>query len=144
MVPKDCSSDALDMLVDYSWPGNVRELRNEVERLVIMVQNDVIQADDLSFFNGTGSGPRVYTSRSQGTLRTRVHPVKTRREQLEYLADGQAAGTRAEAISTGKTRTTVSRNNSREDYDRQSRHKDIVPMRPQDLVVSSFRRFGSW
>ena len=53
--PKDFSSEALDMLVDYSWPGNVRELRNEIERLVIMVQNDVIQADDLSLPNGTGS-----------------------------------------------------------------------------------------
>ena len=53
--PKDFSSDALDMLVDYSWPGNVRELRNEIERLVIMVQDDVIQADDLSLPNGTGS-----------------------------------------------------------------------------------------
>jgi two-component system nitrogen regulation response regulator NtrX len=51
--PKDCSSDALDMLIDYSWPGNVRELRNEIERLVIMVQDDVIQADDLSLPNGT-------------------------------------------------------------------------------------------
>jgi two-component system nitrogen regulation response regulator NtrX len=54
--PKDFSSDALDMLTDYSWPGNVRELRNEIERLVIMVQEPVIQAGDLSLPNGTGSG----------------------------------------------------------------------------------------
>src|SRR4029078_6715721 len=40
--PKDFSSEALDMMVDYSWPGNVRELRNEIERLVIMVQDSVI------------------------------------------------------------------------------------------------------
>src|SRR5438034_4115606 len=53
--PKDFSSDALDMLVDYSWPGNVRELRNEIERLVIMVQDDVIQGNDLSLPNGTSS-----------------------------------------------------------------------------------------
>jgi two-component system, NtrC family, nitrogen regulation response regulator NtrX len=50
--PKDFTSDALDMLVDYSWPGNVRELRNEIERLVIMVQDDVIQPADLSLPNG--------------------------------------------------------------------------------------------
>jgi len=50
--PKDCSSEALDVLLDYSWPGNVRELRNEIERLVIMVQEDVIQAHDLSLPNG--------------------------------------------------------------------------------------------
>src|SRR6516162_1454629 len=52
--PKDFSSEALDMLVDYSWPGNVRELRNEIERLVIMVQDDTIQAQDLSLPNGSG------------------------------------------------------------------------------------------
>ena len=56
--PKDFVSDALDMLVDYSWPGNVRELRNEIERMVIMVQDDVIQPNDLSLPNGT------HTSRS--------------------------------------------------------------------------------
>jgi two-component system nitrogen regulation response regulator NtrX len=52
--PKDFSSEALDMLVDYSWPGNVRELRNEIERLVIMVQDDTIHAADLSLPNGSG------------------------------------------------------------------------------------------
>jgi len=53
--PKDFSSDALDSLVDYSWPGNVRELRNEIERLVIMVQDDSIQGKDLSLPNGNTS-----------------------------------------------------------------------------------------
>src|SRR5207237_4413720 len=45
-APKDFSAEALDLMMDCSWPGNVRELRNEVERLVIMVQDWVIQARD--------------------------------------------------------------------------------------------------
>src|ERR1051326_480087 len=53
--PKDFTSEALDILVDYSWPGNVRELRNEVERLVIMIQDDVIKEESLSLPNGTHS-----------------------------------------------------------------------------------------
>src|SRR5213083_429340 len=54
--PKDFTSDALDMLVDYSWPGNVRELRNEIERLVIMVQEAIIRGNDLSLpTNGSSS-----------------------------------------------------------------------------------------
>jgi two-component system nitrogen regulation response regulator NtrX len=57
---KDFSSEALDMLVDYSWPGNVRELRNEIERLVIMAPDAVIQAEDLSLPNGN-SGSRAST-----------------------------------------------------------------------------------
>src|SRR5215470_8205487 len=65
--PKDFSSEALDLLVDYSWPGNVRELRNEVERLVIMVQEGVIQAGDLSLPNGAGVArtSTLYEARAQ-------------------------------------------------------------------------------
>jgi len=54
--PKEFSAEALDMLVDYSWPGNVRELRNEIERLVIMVQDEAIEGGDLSLPNGGGTG----------------------------------------------------------------------------------------
>ena len=45
--PKKFTSEAMDMMIDYSWPGNVRELRNEVERIVIMVQHPTIQVNDL-------------------------------------------------------------------------------------------------
>lgn len=37
-TPKEAriSSDAVQMLMNYSWPGNVRELRNTVERMALM------------------------------------------------------------------------------------------------------------
>jgi two-component system nitrogen regulation response regulator NtrX len=41
-------------LQQYSWPGNVRELRNVIERLVIMVPGEVIDAADLGFLDQTG------------------------------------------------------------------------------------------
>ena len=41
------SDDALELLQRYHWPGNVRELKNLVERLVIMVQKELIDIDDL-------------------------------------------------------------------------------------------------
>ena len=65
--PKEFSSEALDMIVDYSWPGNVRELRNEIERLVIMVQDDSIQARDLSLPNGslTSRASTLHEARAQ-------------------------------------------------------------------------------
>jgi two-component system nitrogen regulation response regulator NtrX len=53
-MPKEFAAEALDTLVDYSWPGNVRELRNEIERLVIMVQDDLVKVNDLSLPNGNG------------------------------------------------------------------------------------------
>jgi len=45
---KEFEPNAMDLMTDYSWPGNVRELRNEIERLVIMVQDNVIHERDLS------------------------------------------------------------------------------------------------
>jgi two-component system nitrogen regulation response regulator NtrX len=59
--PKDFSGEALDLMMDYSWPGNVRELRNEVERLVIMVQDGLIQSKDLSLPNGGAATSRAST-----------------------------------------------------------------------------------
>jgi two-component system nitrogen regulation response regulator NtrX len=53
-APKEFSAEALDTMLDYSWPGNVRELRNEIERLVIMSQDNVIESSDLSLPNGAG------------------------------------------------------------------------------------------
>jgi two-component system nitrogen regulation response regulator NtrX len=66
-IPKEFAADALDALVDYSWPGNVRELRNEIERLVIMVQDDLVRVDDLSLPNGNGSSraSTLHESRAQ-------------------------------------------------------------------------------
>jgi DNA-binding NtrC family response regulator len=37
--------DALDLLARYDWPGNVRELENDVERAVVLTQDDWISAD---------------------------------------------------------------------------------------------------
>ena len=42
------SPDALDFLLKYEWPGNVRELENAVERAVVLAQNSLITAADLS------------------------------------------------------------------------------------------------
>ena len=44
---KTISRDALDLLLKYPWPGNVRELRNVMERMVIMVPRNSIEAGDL-------------------------------------------------------------------------------------------------
>lgn len=41
------SEKALNLLRHYYWPGNVRELENVVQRLVVMTENDIIDAPDL-------------------------------------------------------------------------------------------------
>jgi len=45
--PKRLSEPALEVLTRYRWPGNVRELKNLIERLVIMVAGDAIEARHL-------------------------------------------------------------------------------------------------
>jgi len=41
------SPDTMDLFMEYDWPGNVRELENIIERLVIMSDHDIIQAEHL-------------------------------------------------------------------------------------------------
>lgn len=45
---------AEDILISNPWRGNVRELQNTIERAVIMLQEDVLTADDLAFVTGNG------------------------------------------------------------------------------------------
>lgn len=44
---KKMTEKGLSLLSSYPWPGNVRELKNLIERLVIMVEKDVIDESDV-------------------------------------------------------------------------------------------------
>jgi len=46
----EVSSDALEILQDYSWPGNVRELEHTIERILILEDSDLIRPRDLPAF----------------------------------------------------------------------------------------------
>jgi DNA-binding NtrC family response regulator len=41
------SDGALETLINYHWPGNVRQLKNVVERLVIMVDEQMVDSSSL-------------------------------------------------------------------------------------------------
>ncbi len=43
----ELTTSAADALRAYSWPGNVRELENVMQRLVLMAEQEVIDAPDL-------------------------------------------------------------------------------------------------
>ena len=105
--PGRFSRSALEALKDARWRGNVRELRNLVERLLIMTDRDVLEADDVRGVlrpetRQSGArrprdarGPRsrpVLTGnaqRVQGSLGARVPRRKAARAQLEHLEDGR-------------------------------------------------------
>jgi two-component system nitrogen regulation response regulator NtrX len=44
---KSIDGEAIEMLKNYQWPGNVRELKNLMERLIIMVPDNVIRPDHI-------------------------------------------------------------------------------------------------
>jgi DNA-binding NtrC family response regulator len=47
MPTKQLAADALSALEEHNWPGNVRELENLIQRLVITVRGEEIQASNL-------------------------------------------------------------------------------------------------
>ncbi|HEX7503997.1 MAG TPA: sigma 54-interacting transcriptional regulator, partial [Syntrophales bacterium] len=42
------SKEAREILQNYSWPGNVRELRNCIERILLMEEGSVLEAEHLA------------------------------------------------------------------------------------------------
>ena len=44
---KSFSDEAMELVLKYNWPGNIRELENLIERLSVLVEEDVIQVQDL-------------------------------------------------------------------------------------------------
>lgn len=50
LSPKNFTDEALDRLKRYEWRGNVRELYNVIERLLILVEGDQIDAEDVEQF----------------------------------------------------------------------------------------------
>lgn len=41
------TSEAMQLLCEYSWPGNIRELENLVERVSILKKSGIVEVDDL-------------------------------------------------------------------------------------------------
>jgi two-component system nitrogen regulation response regulator NtrX len=56
---KIITDDGMDFLKEYPWPGNVRELKNIIERVVIMVSTEEINAADIK--KNLGSGGKDYS-----------------------------------------------------------------------------------
>ena len=80
---KDLTPDATEALCQYDWPGNIRELKNIVERLSIMVRQNVIDADDLPSM----SGPRTLRESDGDSALTipGIKPGQTLREVREAV-----------------------------------------------------------
>jgi len=67
-VPPEVSPDAQAALAQHTWPGNVRELQNLMERLVVLVHRDRIEASDLPEALRGGALPAAPGPASPGSL----------------------------------------------------------------------------
>jgi DNA-binding NtrC family response regulator len=45
------SLDAKERLTSYDWPGNIRQLQNEIQRAVLLCEDDEVKASDFSVTN---------------------------------------------------------------------------------------------
>ncbi|MEW5815152.1 MAG: sigma-54 dependent transcriptional regulator [Spirochaetota bacterium] len=50
--PRRISEKGLKILKDYHWPGNIRELKNFIERINIMVDEDEISLETVTYYLG--------------------------------------------------------------------------------------------
>jgi Nif-specific regulatory protein len=99
-----CSAGALERLRSYAWPGNVRELENIVERAMILVKGERLEASDLDFGRRAQAGgavPQPVSTRVKTEPLTNVpgsaaastppagdaHPPSDNRPLSERLAD---------------------------------------------------------
>ncbi|RVT83226.1 sigma-54-dependent Fis family transcriptional regulator [Rhodobacteraceae bacterium CCMM004] len=88
------TDDALEFLEGYDWPGNLRDLRNEVTRMLVFAQDEILGADLISRHilqaaPGEAGADRQAATDSliEGTLKDRVEMIEIRilRETLTRM-----------------------------------------------------------
>jgi two-component system, NtrC family, response regulator AtoC len=84
MPRRTFGEDAKRWMRGYSWPGNVRELRNQVERLVLLRDDEIVSAEQ---FHPSSDGPRsartVHIEQLNGEVRVSLPAKGVPLEELE-------------------------------------------------------------
>jgi two-component system response regulator AtoC len=57
--PPVLTDEARDVMLQYSWPGNVRELRNEIERIILLVDDSKIRPRHFRFASEVRGAPET-------------------------------------------------------------------------------------
>ncbi len=79
------SPAAADLLRNYEWPGNVRQLQNEVQRAVLMSENQLIEPLDLSITTTTSDDQEGKLTLIEAMERSKIIEIlrETRGNKLE-------------------------------------------------------------
>ena len=73
--------DAKPWMLRYAWPGNVRELRNQIERIVLLENDEFIRAEH--FRAAQTDGRKVAVTQNNGKLRITLPPTGIPLEHIE-------------------------------------------------------------
>lgn len=87
-IPK-VTPEAARLLTEHSWPGNVRELRNICERLIVLNDTDVIDAELLRqlkiFREDKCSVHAISEEEDPDSVYSRLKPKKKKKDLAEEL-----------------------------------------------------------
>jgi len=104
------TSDALELLMNYSWPGNVRELRTAIEHAVVLCRGEKIGARDLPRQIAVGVRAGGQTGNLVPSLARNDLTVKEAEKQLIIRALKETDGNRTLAAKKiGMSRRTFHR-----------------------------------
>jgi DNA-binding NtrC family response regulator len=104
------TSDALELLMNYSWPGNVRELRTAIEHAVVLCRGEKIGARDLPRQIAVGVRAGGQTGNRAPSLARNDLTVKEAEKQLIIRALKETDGHRTLAAKKiGMSRRTFHR-----------------------------------
>ncbi len=104
---KQLSADILEKMQSYPWPGNVRELRNLIERLVVTVDEAMIEPKHL---------PAYIRDNARETKDIEIHRMIQLKDAFEYvekelleMARQKYGSTTRMAEALGVNQSTISR-----------------------------------
>ncbi|MFI0848263.1 sigma-54-dependent transcriptional regulator [Mesorhizobium sp. IMUNJ 23232] len=81
--PRRIANDAMAVLQAHNWPGNVRQLRNNIERLMILVRGDDVDAPITSDLLPAEIGDVMPRAPSQNDHHIMALPLREAREMFE-------------------------------------------------------------
>src|SRR6185503_7391296 len=98
--PPTLSPEAQELWKRHAWPGNVRELRNAIERMLVLFDGGVVEADDLP------PEMRAHADRPRpGTLADAI--VTLERERIASALEANQGNKSATARALGISRPTL-------------------------------------
>jgi len=101
------SEKAIKPFINYPWPGNVRELENKIQQLVVMSDSEVIDYDDVCFFETEAKkGPVSRKIENYSNAKQKVITDFERNYLIELLTESNGNMSDAAKIA-GKSRTAL-------------------------------------